>query len=217
MKKLLGSICLSALVGLAAPAQADNLFKSYKFGQSKASFTSDEQFYDCSDILENSLCTDVISFNGNDFEAVFSFIEDKLVNIMLVDNYSEDLYLNTFAALNSSFSLVAMQDAKDRFDLLEERHRVADQDELEAKLAKFESIALDNAELTYIFLEGDARRFLAKKNVVSAIQQSPAGVREADMRVFANDDEVYISVVFSQPKLMQQQLQQRLTRKVEDF
>lgn len=220
MYKYLALFFITATLVLPANAQQQTakLFKSYEFNQAKSDFAEDEGFYDCAaDFGRDALCLDSIDFIGHEFGAVFHFMGDKLISVMLATEYEEQLYYQLAGALAKTFTLTAMDNDTERLDLLELVRTVQDRADYDAKVNAFESLSLERGELTYIFIEGQAREFEGKKNVVDAVQSLSVGTREADFRVVESEEGSYMFVSFSQPRLTTAKVKQSMQRPVEDF
>ncbi|MDM7858046.1 hypothetical protein [Thiopseudomonas acetoxidans] len=220
MYKYLALFFITATLALPASAQQQTakLFKSYEYNQAKSEFLAKEGFYDCStDFGREALCLDSVDFIGHEFGAVFYFMGDKLISVMLADEYEDQLYYQIAGALAKTFTLTAMDSDTERLDLLELARTVQDRADYDAKVNAFESLSLERGELTYIFIEGQAREFEGKKNVVDAVQTLPVGTREADFRVVENEEGSYMFVSFNQPRLTSIKVKQNMQQPVEDF
>lgn len=221
MYKYLALFFITAALALPASAQQQTakLFKLYEFNQTKSDFSEDDGFYDCSaDFGRDALCLDSIDFIEHEFGAVFYFMGDQLISVMLINEYEEQLYYQLAGALAKTFSLAAMDGDSERLDLLELVRTAEDRAEYDAKVSTFENFNLERGELTYIFIEGSAATFSGKRNVVEAINTLPLGTREVDFRVVEDEDgDGYMFVSFNQPRLTSEKLQQNMQKPVEDF
>lgn len=221
MRNWLKTLGLSWLLiaPLAVWAAEAPLFKSYQYGQQRSLYAHNPSYYDCEDELDpQALCTYPVPFIGHEFMAKLQFSEQRLVNVMLIADYTDDLYLDALVALNKNFSLVAMQDEAERLDLLEFIRQVNERSEFEAKVEAFESVALDNGQISYLFLEGRDEVVYKHRNSTAAVNNLPVGTRSAELNVFYDEDgDYYFSINFSQPLLWEGFLEKKLARDVEDF
>lgn len=221
MGNWLKSIGLAALLLLPAATWATEaaLFKSYKYGQPRSIYAQNANYYDCEDEFDSqSLCTEPVSFLGHEFLAMLMFSEQRLVNVMLIADYTDELYLDAVTALSKTFTPVAMQDDIERMDFLELIRQVSDHSEFQAKVSAFESVALDNGQLSYIFLEGKEEQVFKHKNTAAAVANLAAGTRSADLEIFYDEEgDYYLSINFSQPLLWESVIEKKLARDIEDF
>lgn len=220
MYKYLALFFITATLALPANAQQQTakLFKSYEFDQARTDLLTEPGFYDCAaDFGRDALCLDSIDFIEHEFGAIFNFLDGRLATVMLASEYDEQLYYQLAGALAQTFTLVAMDSSSERLDLLELARSAEDKAGYDAKVNVFESMSLERGELTYIFIEGGAREFSGKKNVVEAVQTLPLGTREADFRVIENEDGSYMFVSFNQPRLASAKIQRNMKKPVEDF
>ncbi len=196
------------------------LFKNYYFGTNRDEILKEPNVYDCSDALGNQgLCVDNQTFSNVDLSYGFKFINNKLIQVVLFSEYSYENYLNLFGTINSKFTLTTMQTQTDRLDLLELYKN--DFTNANSRISSFESTALTNGNLTYIFIDNDnttKETISNSDNVVQLIKNGDDNLREVDYQIITNEDGEFLIVSFSVPKMSLIFLKQTLKEKpIEDF
>lgn len=210
-------ILFCALVGSAHGAEIQ-LFKQYDYGMVYADFLSDSTYYDCSeDSGETLLCKDGISFLSNDFTAVLTFQEKQLWSVSLVSEFSNLLYQQAFVALVKKFQLAVLLSNSVQLDLIELKKTLANEAELTAKINAFESVALNQGQLTYAFIDLNNTDHNHAKNIVELIHLLPDDAREIDLVVTSDEYQAWLTLKFSLPAQLIRKSEQLIQQKTEDF
>ena len=200
-KLVLAVFILGLFWGLEAKEY--KLFKSYTFGMPKSHIAKESGVFDCSqDFSTEALCVEDRSFLGAQAAFVFKFSNHKLVQVMLIMDYSEELYYKLFGTLYKKMALMAIENGSERLDLL--KLYKEDRKNLKSKMTLFESEALKQGAISYIFLDKKVAKALRNRvnNVVDMVLKAPRDLREVDFSVSTdNEGQSYLSVVFSLPKL----------------
>ena len=211
-------------VALTIPTKtsaATRLYKNYEFGMSKADIFEDSRVHDCSDLFgeEGRFCLDEQTFAGVDVEIVFAFLEDSLVLVSLVAEFSEQNYLDLFFALNSKFQLTVLGSDDSRIDIVA-LSKVQESSELLQEINHYEKVGLQNGQLTYIFIE---RRVFDEyaiwsANMTEMIQKADEDVRVVDYMVTVTDEgDAIVIIRFYAPKRSEQLIQERTQKDYGDF
>lgn len=200
---MLSALVLAAIaIAIAAPAQAGAtpLFRNLAYGTPIDQFSPSQGYYDCSaDLGHTARCIDKVSFLGHEFELqILAFTNGRLSTVELITEFKQEIYVTLLKALAENFSLVALQGVDGRLDLIETARRDGGA-RLAARVAEFESIALEKGQLTYFFFEQPGPKLAAFRNAVEAIMGSPATAREADVVLKEKDKQAHIGVTFSLP------------------
>jgi hypothetical protein len=201
LQKMLSALVLAA-TAIAAPAQAGAtpLFRNLIYGTPIDQFGPKQGYYDCSaDLGYTARCVDKVNFLGHAFELqILAFTNGQLRSVELITEFQQEIYVTLLKALADNFTLVALQSAEARLDLIETARKEGGS-RVGAKVAELESIALEKGQLTYLFFEQPGQRLGLFRNAVEAIMSSPATAREADVVLREKDKQAHIGVTFSLP------------------
>lgn len=218
-KKILAAVLATAsfFAGVQNAQAADNLFKSYVYDTSIASYTEAAGYYDCSaDLGVPARCIDDVDFIGEKFTAALIFSSDKLSMVSLLAPFDRDLYGRAFVALAKSFGLVALSDGKSVLDLVELAGKAKSKDEYTTKIKNYESVGLSSNDLTYTFFEG-VTSLKAYSSVHNLMTSVPANTRSAELLISGEGEESSIVIRFSFPGLDGQKFIQEAKKPVESF
>jgi hypothetical protein len=201
LQRMLSALVLAA-IAIAAPAQAaaTPLFRSLAYGTPIDQFGPKQGYYDCSaDLGYTARCVDKVNFLGHSFELkILAFANGRLSTVELITEFKQEIYVTLLKALAENFTLVALQGAEGRLDLIETARKEGGA-RVGAKVAEFESVALEKGQLTYFFFEQPGQKLGTFRNAVEAIMGSPATAREADVMLKEKDNQAHIGVTFSLP------------------
>jgi hypothetical protein len=208
LQRTLSALALAA-IAIAAPAQsgATALFRDLTYGTPIDQFGPKKGYYDCTaDLGYTARCVDNVNFLGHTFELqILAFTNGQLRTVELVTEFKQEIYVTLLKALAENFSLLALQSAEGRLDLVDTARKEGGA-RIGAKVAEFESIALEKGQLTYIFLEQAGPKLALFRNTFEAVMGSPATAREADVVLKEKDNQAHIGVTFSLPLRARQDL-----------
>lgn len=220
----LGSISLLIVLVAAwsvGPAGAGEvkLFKEYNFGQSRAVLQNQPGVYDCSQqVSPGALCSDGANFLGLDWEQIFRFLDDKLVQVTLAREFSVDAYAGLFRVLPEKFQLVAMKGKTGFLDVIKES-KTKSLNQVKEAITAFEQQGLSNSQLSLVFLEkeGIAKAIKESTNIVGVVETMALGTREIDVMIVGNGPSNVLLVAFMAPQATKRLLGRAGAGKKEDF
>jgi len=197
----------SSALSMDVKAAETTLFRDLKYNAPLSAFGSQQGYYDCSDEVGLvARCVDRVKFLGHEFDTqMLMFIGNRLRGVELVTAFKPEPYASLMKALMQDFTLVMLQTSDRRLDLIEASQREGDS-KLRARVSEIESIGLSSGELTYLFFEQPARALKVFPNSVDAMIKSPRTARRAEVIVREKDDEAWLSVRFSLPRLASEDL-----------
>ena len=197
-----------AVFTAAASAVATPLFRDLVYDTPIKDFDQAKGYYDCSaDMGYTARCVDGVTFLGHKFDLqVLAFVNGRLRSVQLVTDFKAEIYASLIKALMDGFSLIVLQSGDRRMDLIETARKEGES-RLWPKVSEFESVALNKGDLVYMFIEQPRSALRAFSTGFEAILKSPPTTREADVLVKEKDKEAIVSVVFSLPRRVMQDLQ----------
>jgi hypothetical protein len=220
MKRLiLMFACLLAGTTSLAQAEPTKLFKSWVFDSPISAYTKPEGYYDCSsDFGGPARCIDAVDFLGQPFGAVLSFNDQRLVSVMLVADFDQDLYVKAIGALAKTFSMVLMRGSDDQLDLVDLIHTAGSADVYRTRVNDYEALNLSKSQLSYFFIEQPIAAIKARTSANDATLKAPADVRSAELMVTETDDQALLMITFSLPRLTLSKMVETLKKTpTEDF
>lgn len=195
------------LASQAVAAEQPKLFKSWAYDAPMSAFTEAEGYYDCSaDFGAKSLCTDEVEFLGHTFGAVLIPSSDRLQAVMLVSEFDQDIYVKAIGALAKGFTMVGMRGASDQFDLVEAVRSSGNIQNFQTKMNDYETLHLNQGQLTYVFLEQPAEKVRLHKSAYATTVAAPTSARTAELYVIQDAEESALLIKFTLPGLYQQQM-----------
>lgn len=214
MNRFLSSLIGVCLLTVGGQAVAQNaLFRDIAYGAPASDFTAAQGYYDCSeDAGTPALCIDDVTFLQEPFDLVLRLSDGVVTSVVAVAGFSEAVYGKLVGALLENFTLVALEDKRGVFDVLERAHAATSDRELTSELTKFESFALNEGQLTYYFVElpGDALK--PHRSATELIRSMPSDARQADLIVTEDQDGAYAMVNFSFPAKDIERLQSNMEK-----
>jgi hypothetical protein len=197
-------LALTVLLSTSALAQQPKLFKEHEFDAPISLYSESAGYYDCSaEMGSTARCQAQTDFLDHNFEIAFLFSDQRLSSVVLATTLDEKLLYRATGTLSKSFTLILMSGAGEQFDLIEIARETSDVTTLEARTSAFENRMLNSGELSYFFIEQPAAELNKRQNSAAAVNQSPAHTRTAEITLAETEDEPYMSITFSLPKLTQ--------------
>jgi len=178
------------------------LYKNFTFGLSHNEVQEMTKAYDCSnDFGKGALCQLNQSFLNHNYDVSYRFIENKLVDILLLSEFNYEVYYTTLQKIGKKFQLIGMLSEGNTFDFIVERKKYKDTEYFN-EITKFERKGLSKNDLTYIFIDKENfNNFLNQAyNMQNLIQLSSENVREIDYKIFESESRVYSMIQFTVPK-----------------
>ena len=210
---LLGALCLLACI--SSIADSPRLFRDFVFGMPKSELLELPDIYDCSADLgaEGWLCLPEggDTFANTGVEVAFSLIDDALFSVTLATGFSQQKYVDFFAALSSRHELVAIGGAQGVLDLLvEARNAGGDRAAYRKSIVDFENHALQDGTINYTFvakswLQSDSAA--GARTAVGLLAKMAADDRLVELSAtngegeFAGD--AFLTVRFTLPKMLE--------------
>jgi hypothetical protein len=197
------AVCASLLLASqAVAAEQPKLFKSWAYDAPMSAFTEAEGYYDCSaDFGAKALCTDEVEFLGHTFGAVLIPSSDRLQAVMLASEFDQDVYVKAIGALVKGFTMVGMRGASDQFDLVEAIRSSGNVQTFQTKVNDYETLNLNQGQLTYVFLEQPAEKVRLHKSAHAATVAAPKSARTAELYVVQDAEESALLIKFMLPGL----------------
>ena len=212
-------IGLTASVDLAA--SQFKLYKNYSYGVSKSEVVDiDPNIYDCSEQFDEDswLCLDNEKFANTPVEIAFGFIDDSLVSVTIFAEFSSQIYTDFIATLNSKMQLTSLSDGDSNLDIIQ-KIKGLESSNLIKEIGDFEGQALNNGNITYIFVERDAflQFFKKAENFADLLLKMDANTRIAEYTVTENDEGAFSIIRFSAPKRQIKLILEKSSKTTEDF
>tara|TARA_R110000764_G_scaffold88571_1_gene169700 strand:- start:3828 stop:4487 length:660 start_codon:yes stop_codon:yes gene_type:complete len=206
------------LFGITAHGTGPQLFKDYNQGSMYEDYAGVATFYDCSaEVGTPALCNDGVNFLSSEFTEVLVFQDNELQSVSLVSEFSEPLYQKVFAALYGKFSLSLLQSSTDQLDLIKLKLESKNESEFMAQLTEFESIALNQGDLTYVFFDTERRSSGQVANITELIHKLPEKAREIDLLIAEDEYDAWLTMKFTLPVLQVKNIEKLLRQPMEDF
>lgn len=219
MRLLPLAFAASLFTASALAAEQPKLFKSWTYGSPDSGYSEAEGFYDCSaEVGSPARCIEEVDFLGHSFGAILLFNNQQLQSVALAADFSQDIYVKSVGALSKTFTMALMRGSNDQLDIIELARIRGGKENFMAQLNNYETLNLQQGQLTYLYLEQPAAALMTRNNAVDATLNAPADVRSAELSVTDNDGEPLLLITFSLPRLALQSLKQALQRApAEDF
>jgi hypothetical protein len=196
------ALLAAAVLPFPSFAQSETaLFRDIKYNSPISEFVKSRGYYDCSKVVGASArCIDNVRFLDLTFETqVLVFNQGRLVSVVLATEMTPEAYQTVMRTLPKSFALMAMQSKAGRLDMLELKKKGGGSSAL-ARINEFESTALQNGSLTYIFVEGDFETHAKHATAIDAIMKSSPNSREVSVSVEEDNANTYLRVAFALPR-----------------
>ena len=207
MRSLIAVCASLLLVSQAVAAEQPKLFKSWADDAPMSAFTEAEGYYDCSaDFGAKARCTDEVEFLGHTFGAVLIPSSERLQAVMLASEFDQDVYVKAIGALVKGFTMVGMRGTSDQFDMVEAIRSSGNVQAFQAKVNDYETLNLNQGQLTYVFLEQPAEKVRLHKSAHAATVAAPKSARTAELYVVQDAAESALLIKFMLPGLYQQQI-----------
>jgi hypothetical protein len=202
MRLLITAFATLVLTAQVVAAEQPKLFKTWAYNTPIASFNKAQGFYDCSaDFGGKAVCKDGIEFLEHNFTAVLIPADERLAAVMLASEFDQDTYIKTVGALAKSFTMVSMRGASDQFDILESLHASQNAQLFQKRINDYETLNLNQGQLTYTFIEQPAQDIRKFKSAHAAISNAPNTARSAELIVFDDAEQSALLIKFQLPKL----------------
>ncbi|MBU1286064.1 MAG: hypothetical protein KJ794_21915 [Gammaproteobacteria bacterium] len=202
------TVCAGLLLASQAVAsEQPKLFKSWAYDAPMSVFTEAKGYYDCSaDFGAKARCTDEVEFLGHTFGAVLIPSSERLQAVMLVSEFDQDIYVKAIGALVKGFTMVGMRGTSDQFDMVEAIRSSGNVQAFQTKVNDYETLNLNQGQLTYVFLEQPAEKVRLHKSAYAATSAAPNSARTAELYVVQDAEESALLIKFMLPGLYQQQM-----------
>lgn len=196
---ILGAALL--FVGLNAFADDATLFKNYKYGAAKNSFTSESGFYDCSKTVRaDAKCLEqTVDFAGDKYFLSLIFHDSKLESVVLTSSYSSDAFFRLLGFLGKKYMPIVLKNKNTEFDVV--RSYAANPAGLSDEIFKFEAAAASVGQLTLYMFEGADNYMKGKSSAQQVLNALPRNTRMARVNRMRGPESEYIFVTFAVPKL----------------
>lgn len=220
--RTLNTIFMVLLVILISPtvsAKLSNdikLFKGYHYGTHIANFRESKGYYDCSlELNDNAVCLGGVDFAGSSFDLVLLYEDKKVVGITLINLFTNELDQKVLANLIRGFNLSAIQGKNELFDIIRES-KSKSESRFKSELVKFETTALHQGEISYIFIEKHGNLANAD-DYSSAITSTPKDIRAVVYKKFTSEGNAFISLSFTLPYMDIERQKANYLKAKEDF
>lgn len=214
MKHVALAVAGVVALGIATPTLADtNLFRDIAYGAPASNFTADKGYYDCSqDAGTPALCVDDITFLQEPFGLALKLSDGKVTSVLAVADFSETVYSKLFGALSENFTFVGMEDQRGFFDLIEHAQVAASEAAFTDQISNFESVALNEGQLTYYFVELSLDQARAYRSATELLRSLPSNVRQVQFMVTEDQDGAYAMANFSFPTKDAERMQSHMDK-----
>jgi hypothetical protein len=202
------AVCAGLLLATqVVAAEQPKLFKSWAYDAPMSAFTEAQGYYDCSaDFGAKALCTDEVEFLGHTFGAVLIPTNGRLQSVMLASEFGQDIYAKAVGALIKGFTMIGMRGTSDQLDMVAALRSSANNQAFQTKVNDYETLNLNQGQLTYVFLEQPAEKVRQYKSAHAATAAAPNSARSAELIVADKDGESALMIKFMLPGLYQQQM-----------
>ncbi|MDR1857179.1 MAG: hypothetical protein LBR22_08525 [Desulfovibrio sp.] len=192
------------------------LYKEYRYGQPKENFAGKPGYSDCTELLSNdSICREDQKFAGfNDWAEALIFDNNKLIQVALIGEMSQDRYIKSLGVLtNGGFLPVAMKSGDKALDALN-IFRTKGLDVYRQELDAFEMSA-HNSEKPFeiTFAPADAVKNTKANTCTELLTQSNLDLRCVDIVI---SDEVLLFRFYA-PAMMMRDAQKIIKDQKESF
>lgn len=219
MRSLIATFAGLLFTAQAVAAEQPKLFKSWAYDAPMSAFTEAQGYYDCSaDFGAQALCTDEVEFLGHTFGAALIPANERLQSVMLASEFDQDIYAKTFGALVKGFTMVGMRGTSDQFDVVEAIRSSGNTQVFQTKVNDYETLNLNQGQLTYVFLEQPAEKVRLHKSAHTATVAAPKSARTVELYVVQDAEESVLLIKFMLPGLYHQQMLESIKQApAEDF
>lgn len=217
MKKIIFKITIIMCLTSIAYAGNTRLYKQYVFGMSRKEIKQDKKVYDCSKSFEQgALCKDREKFAGEDMAISFRFLNNKLVAVVLLPEFTNENYIKFSSALVSKFQLASIQNEQKKVDLLLQFKKNG-KDMALKNIADVEQIGLSNGNIKYVFIDKNIFLKLAKtsSSIVDLTMKADRNMRVVEYVVFEDENTKYGLIQFAAPNRTRELM--KIKQKYEDF
>ena len=207
MRTLIAAFTGLLLATQVVATEQPKLFKEWAYNTPMTVFTEAQGYYDCSaDFGSKALCIDDVEFLGSTFGAVLIPIDGRLASVMLASEFDQVLYAKAIGALVKGLTMIGMRGASDQLDMLAAIRSSANGQAFQTTVNDYETLNLNQGQLTYIFLEQPAEKVRQFKSAHAATIAAPTSARSAELIVVDTDGESALLIKFMLPGLYQQQM-----------
>lgn len=218
--RVFSAIFMTLLLIIASPTVSANLdsdmklFKGYHYGTHIANFSESKGYHDCSqEVGDNAVCLSDVDFSGASFDLALFHEDKKVVSTTLYNYYTSELHQKLFANLIRGFNLSAIQGKDELFDII---RGSKSENSFKSELTKFETTALNQGEISYIFIEKHANLANAD-DYTTAILSTPRGIRAIAYNITTVEGDVFIRLSFTLPQMDLERLKANYFKAKEDF
>lgn len=207
MRTMIAAFTGLLLATQVVAAEQPKLFKDWAYNTPMTVFTEAQGYYDCSaDFGSKALCIDDVDFLGSTFGAVMIPNDGHLFSVMLASEFDQGLYAKAIGTLAKGFTMVAMRGTSDQFDMVEAIRSSGNVQTFQTKMNDYETLNLNQGQLTYVFLEQPAEKVRLHKSAHAATVAAPTSARTAELYVVQDAEESALLIKFMLPGLYQQQM-----------
>lgn len=207
MRTLIAAVTGILLAAQAVATEQPKLFKDWAYNSPMTTFTEAQGYYDCSaDFGAKALCTDEVEFLGHTFGAVLIPANGQLQAVMLASEFDQDVYVKSIGALAKGFTMIGMRGTSDQLDMLAVMRSSKNSQTFQAVVNDYETLNLNQGQLTYVFLEQPAETVRKYTSAHAATAAAPRSTRSAELIVADTDGESALLIKFMLPGLYQQQM-----------
>ncbi len=217
MKKIILGIIAVIYLNSIANAEDVKLYKDYIFGMSKDKIKKEVKGYDCPEFFgQGLLCKDEEKFVGEDVGVAFRFINNKLVSVILVSEFTGENYIKFIGALNSKFQLVTMESNQKKIDFLFQMKKYEKSVFLK-NITDFEQSGLASGNIKYSFIDKNVFSNLAQSssNVTDLMMKANESIRAVEYTIKGNQNDALGLIEFSAPRKILKLIQSK--KKYENF
>lgn len=201
-------------------SSSSKLYQEYRFGMPKAEIIKIDNVYDCADVFEKgALCIDQEKFVGEDVSIAFRFINDKLVTVVLMSEFTQENHLQFVAALSSKFQLMTIESDSEKLDILVQVRKYK-KSEFRKNIVDFEERALEKGNIKYTFYEKDSFNKMVKRsdNAVDLLVKADINMRVVQYIIAEIDNQNFVNLIqFITPQEINRILQEKSKQQYGEF
>lgn len=199
---------------------SSKLYKEYRFGMPKADIQEIPDIYDCSKLVEKgALCVDGAKFAREDVSLGFRFINEKLVAVMLLAEFTQENYLQFIGALNSKFQIVTIESGNEKLDFLIQV-KTYKESEFKKNIIDFEERALARGDIMYTYFEKESFHKMVKSsdNAVEMLLNANINMRVVQYVITEIDNKTAINIIqFTTPQEIHRIVQEKSKQTYGEF
>lgn len=214
------ALVLFASLSFAARANGDNilLYKDFFFSQPRADIQKIPGVKTCDNFEAGALCRERQPFAGFDWLQAFTFLDNNLVQVTLVEDFSQDRYVKVVGAIhNNGLFLAHLQSGAQAFDFAAHAKSKGKDAAVQA-MNIFEKRGLNDGQVIYTFIPNDTVPILRDAGSFAGfLPKSPGNMRTVEMEIREDIGGPWIAIRFFATKAAEKLMGQKIIKSKDSF